>query len=81
MPTWSVYILRCVDGTLYTGISTDICRRIAAHNIGKGAKYTRARLPVTLVWSEEKISESAARKREMEIKTLKKHEKELLIIS
>ncbi|MFA6017843.1 MAG: GIY-YIG nuclease family protein [Patescibacteria group bacterium] len=81
MPTWNVYILRCADGTLYTGISTDICKRIVAHNTGKGAKYTRARLPVTLVWHEEKESEGDARKREIEIKKLQKYEKEFLIIS
>lgn len=51
--SWWVYLLRCGDGTLYTGITDDLDRRLAAHNAGRGAKYTRSRRPVTLVWREE----------------------------
>ena len=52
MKAWSVYILECADGTLYTGISTDLCQRVQKHNEGKGAKYTRGRTPVTLIYAE-----------------------------
>lgn len=76
MITWSVYMVRCRDGSLYTGISTDVEARLARHNNGKGAAYTRSRKPVTLVWEEEAANESAARKREAEIKSWKKVEKE-----
>lgn len=79
MPRWSVYILRCADGTLYTGISTDLAARIATHNAGKGAKYTRSRLPVRLVWKKGCATESTARKREIAIKGLTRQEKQLLI--
>ena len=70
-----VYILRCADGTLYTGSITDLDRRLAAHNAGKGAKYTRSRRPVTLVYHEEVESWSAARRREAAIKKLTRREK------
>ncbi len=64
-----VYILKCADETLYTGITTEINRRIEEHNTsGKGAKYTRARRPVLLVYSEEYLDRSSASKREYEIK-------------
>ncbi len=55
-----VYILRCADGTLYTGWTTDLNRRLAAHNAGSGAKYTRSRRPVALLYSEECASRGAA---------------------
>ncbi len=79
MQQWFVYMLRCRDGSLYTGIALDVPKRVAAHNAGHGAKYTRSHSPVVLVWHEAMASESAARKREMEIKKLKKSEKEFLI--
>mgnify|MGYP001589659135 FL=1 len=79
MPPWSLYILRCADGTLYTGITTDVEKRVKAHNAGKGAKYTRGRGPVTLVFVEEEESESAARVREAEIKRMTREEKERLV--
>ncbi|MDA1038258.1 MAG: GIY-YIG nuclease family protein [bacterium] len=79
MKTWTVYIVRCKDGTLYTGITTDLPARLQAHDTGKGAKYTRGRSPVELVWSEVDLSESDARKREMDIKKLSREEKEGLI--
>ena len=67
--SYYVYILECRDGTLYTGIATDVERRVAEHNTtDKGAKYTRARRPVTLVYSEAFSDRSSASKREYEIK-------------
>ncbi len=81
MKAWYVYILRCVDGTLYTGTTDDIPRRVAMHNAGKGAKYTRGRGPVELVYSENAESYSAALKREYAIKQLTRQEKLKLIKS
>ena len=66
--TWYVYILSCRDGTLYTGITNDLDRRIRAHNDGKGAKYTRSRGPVKVVYREIYESRSMAQKREYKIK-------------
>ena len=63
-----VYIVRCADGTLYTGWTTDVARRVAEHNAGRGARYTRQRGPVTLVYSEAQPDRAAAMKREEEIK-------------
>ena len=74
-----VYILRCSDGTLYTGITDDVERRLKAHNSGKGAKYTRGRGPVELVYREEQPDKSAALKREAAIKKLSRAQKLLLI--
>ncbi|MDX1294816.1 MAG: GIY-YIG nuclease family protein [Sulfurimonadaceae bacterium] len=75
-----VYIVRCSDGTLYTGITTDIERRIEEHNQSpKGAKYTRNRRPVTLVYTEACDDKSNASKREYTIKRLTKVQKERLI--
>ena len=79
MPSWSTYIVRCRDGSLYVGISTDVAQRIAKHNDGKGAAYTRSHKPVTLVWCEQAASESVARKREAEIKKWTKAKKEALV--
>ncbi len=78
---WYVYILRCADNSLYTGVATDVSRRLDQHNglEKNGAKYTRARQPVTLVYQEAVVSRSAACKREYAIKCLKKTEKESLI--
>ena len=76
---WVVYILECKDGTLYTGITTDVEKRCAAHRSGKGAKYTRGRGPLELVYCEECVDHSAALKREAEIKKLSRREKEKLI--
>lgn len=73
------YIVECADGTYYTGYTTDIGRRVKEHNQGIGAKYTRGRRPVTLLYYEEYSSKSKAMKREYEIKELKKSEKEKLI--
>lgn len=79
--TWHVYILRCRDKSLYTGISVDVATRIEAHNKGKGAAYTRSRKPVKLVWSARQKSESSARKLEAKIKRWKKSEKEAFLES
>ena len=74
-----VYIVRCADGTLYTGCTTDPERRIRVHNQGQGAKYTRSRLPVVLVYSEPAENRSAALRRERAIKALTRAEKLALI--
>ncbi len=79
MSTWSVYLLECSDKTFYVGISTDVDKRLANHNAGLGAKYTRGRLPVVCVWREEATSESAARKREYELKQWSRAQKKALI--
>lgn len=68
-------MLRCADGSLYTGWTIDLEGRLAAHNAGKGAKYTRARLPVTLAYSEALDSQAKAMQREYEIKRLTRQEK------
>lgn len=75
-----VYILRCADDTLYTGITNDLEHRIAVHNEGTGAKYTRSRRPVELAYCEEHLDKSSALRREIAIKRLSKKEK-LEIIS
>ncbi|MEO8333133.1 MAG: GIY-YIG nuclease family protein [Gallionella sp.] len=72
---WCCYILRCADGTLYCGITNDIDKRLTAHNAGEGAKYTRGRSPVRLVWRETCAGKSAALKREMQIKSLSRAKK------
>lgn len=77
--TWHLYILRCRDGSLYTGITTDVQKRFEAHNSGKGAKYTRGRGPLKLVYREECGSHSDALKRELAVKSLVRTEKETLI--
>ena len=76
---WYVYILRCGDGTLYTGITDNVPRRLAVHRSGKGAKYTRGRGPLELVYTEQVPDKSAALKREIQIKRLRRAEKEKLI--
>jgi len=76
--TWTCYLLRCADDTLYCGITNDLDKRLAAHNAGEGAKYTRGRSPLTLVYRESCVDKSAALKREREIKSLTRAEKLLL---
>ena len=76
---WLCYMLQCADGTLYCGITTDIEKRLHAHNEGTGAKYTRARRPVALVFHENCADRSSALRREMEIKKLTRAEKLALI--
>ena len=78
--TWFVYILQCKDNSLYTGITTDLKRRIEEHNSSdKGARYTRNRRPVSLVYSETKKNRSEASKRESAIKKLTRNDKIALI--
>ena len=77
--THFVYVLRCADGTLYTGYTTDLAARERAHNERRGAKYTASRTPVTIVYSEAHASRSDAQKREAAIKKLRRAGKEQLI--
>lgn len=75
---WAVYMLRCADDTFYTGVTTNLQRRLDEHNgvvAGKGARYTRGRRPVTLVWWEDSHSRSSALKREYAIKQLRRSAK------
>lgn len=74
-----VYMVRCSDGTLYTGYTNDLKNREAKHNEGKGAHYTRIRRPVNIVYSEEFETKSEAMKREHQIKSLKREDKERLM--
>lgn len=74
-----LYILRCSDGSLYTGITLNLERRLAQHQAGKASRYTRSRLPVTLVWRREVETWSAALREEMRIKRLSRAEKEALV--
>ena len=76
---WTVYILRCADGTLYTGITNDLSRRIAEHESGQGAKYTKGRGPFQLVFEEGVQSRGLASKRENKIKALDRKTKLLLV--
>jgi len=79
---YTVYIVRCADGTLYTGIATDVARRITEHNhSNKGAKYTRTRRPVTLVHSEIFDDRSAASKREYQIKKQMSRAEKLALVA
>jgi putative endonuclease len=77
--SWFIYILQCNDNSLYTGVTNDLDRRIAAHNGGTGAKYTKGRGPVTLLYSEASASRSDAQKREYSIKQLSRAEKVQLL--
>ncbi len=81
MNQWYVYMLRCADGTLYTGVSTDPKRRLREHNgeIKGGARYTRARRPVVLVWQETQPDRSGACRREVAVKALRRAEKLRLV--
>ena len=76
---WYLYILRCCDGTLYTGITTDVEKRLETHRSGKGAKYTRGRGPLELVYRETCGSHSDALKREMAVKRLTRTQKKAMI--
>jgi predicted GIY-YIG superfamily endonuclease len=79
--TWFVYVLRCADSSLYTGVTNDLIRRVRQHNTGTASRYTRSRLPVGLVYHEAHASRSLALKRELAIKALSRQMKELLIRS
>ena len=80
-PRWWVYLLRCRDGTLYAGATNDVERRLAAHAAGRGARYTRSRLPVKLVWREPARDRGAALSREAALKRLDRAEKLRLVRS
>lgn len=76
---WSVYLVRCSDASLYTGIAKDVDERLAKHNSGKGAAYTRARRPVVLLYKEDGLTRSGALMREAQIKSWPKPRKEKLV--
>lgn len=78
---WFVYLLRCADDSLYTGITNDLTRRVKQHNAGTASRYTRSRLPVTLVYQEPQASRSLALKREFAIKSLSRKTKNSLVQS
>ncbi len=77
--TYTIYMLRCRDGSLYTGITNSLADRIDAHQRGAGARYTRSRLPVELCWSKSRQPPTAARKLEYAIKQLTRAQKERLV--
>ena len=79
MKNWAVYILRCSDGTLYTGITNNLDKRIESHSSGQGSKYTRSRLPVDLIYHEQAENRSEATRRELEIKGLSRGDKMKII--
>ena len=83
MTIWTVYIVRCADGSLYTGIATDVARRVEEHNTNNllAANYTRARRPVALAYEELAVTRSAAGKREYQIKHMRRKEKEALVLN
>lgn len=76
---WQLYILRCGDGTLYTGIAVDARKRLEAHRSGRGAKYTRGRGPLEMVYCESGLTHSEALRREAALKRLPREEKKRLI--
>ncbi|WP_434427681.1 GIY-YIG nuclease family protein [Nannocystis pusilla] len=76
---YTVYLLRCADGSLYAGITDDLARRLATHNAGKGAKYTRARLPVEIAWKRGQQLPRHARQLEYALKALRRADKERLV--
>jgi len=76
---WFVYMLRCADGTFYTGITKDVSRRCRQHNDGTASRYTRARRPTRLVFQEAHPDQGAALRREAAIKSLSRRQKEMLI--
>ncbi|MBA1444222.1 MAG: GIY-YIG nuclease family protein [Chromatiales bacterium] len=78
---WHVYILKCCDGSLYTGIAKDVVARVKKHNSGQGAKYTRGRLPVELLYTESVGPHGEALRREMEIKRMSAANKNKLVYS
>jgi putative endonuclease len=79
MPRWHVYMVRCADDSLYTGCTNDLLKRLEAHNAGKGARYTRSRGPVEIVWSVRVKDKSAALSREYRVKQLSRAQKLMLV--
>lgn len=80
-PDWTVYILKCADGSLYTGITNDFARRLSAHVRGKGAKYTRGRGPFSLLYVEKHDTKGFALKREAVIKSFSRLQKLRLVVA
>jgi predicted GIY-YIG superfamily endonuclease len=78
---WFLYLLRCADGSLYTGITNNVTRRCQQHNAGTASRYTRSRLPVELIYQESHVSRSVALKRELAVKAMSREEKESLVRS
>ena len=78
---WFVYILRCVDDTLYTGITNDLDHRLKAHNAGTASKYTRVRRPVEIVYREKVETKGDALRRELQIKAMSRRDKQALILN
>jgi len=78
---WFVYIVECADGTYYTGSTPDIHQRVAKHNLGRGAKYTKFRTPVRLIYFEKHLDKSQASQREYQIKQLTREQKEELVMN
>ena len=76
---WQVYILRCADQSPYTGVTKDLQARLSAHNLGKASRYTRARLPVAMVYTESAADHGTALRRELQLKKLARTAKEQLI--
>ena len=76
---WFVYLARCADGSLYTGIAKDLAQRLERHRLGKASKYTRSRLPIVLVWKRRLMTWSRALKEELRIKALTRAQKEALL--
>jgi predicted GIY-YIG superfamily endonuclease len=77
--TWFLYLVRCADGSLYTGITNNVPRRCEQHNAGTASRYTRCRLPVELIYQESQANRSVALKRESAIKAMSRQDKESLI--
>lgn len=77
---WSLYIVRCADGTFYTGVAKDVCARLAQHNSGRGAAYTRSRRPVLLAYRTDGLTHSQALIREARIRRLSRPLKETLVL-
>ena len=77
--TWHAYLLRCADGSLYAGVTNDLARRTAAHQAGRGARYTRSRLPVELAWASRALAKRAAHRLEARLKRLSRGDKLVLI--
>jgi predicted GIY-YIG superfamily endonuclease len=75
---WFLYLLRCADGSLYTGITNNVSRRCQQHNAGTASRYTRSLLPVELIYQESQASRSVALKRELAVKAMSRQEKESL---
>jgi putative endonuclease len=75
---WRAYLVRCADGSLYAGVSNDVAARLAAHNGGRGARYTRARLPVVLAWRSPPLDKSPAHRLEARLKRIPRADKQLL---